>query len=51
MHGKYRNVRKCTEICEELQPVGWRFSGLANDKAVPRCLDDLDRDYLGVVDA
>jgi hypothetical protein len=36
---------------EELFVVEWRVSGLADDKPVPRCFDDLDRDYLGVVDA
>ena len=36
---------------EEFFVVGWRVSGLADDKAVPRCFDDLDRDYPGVVDA
>jgi hypothetical protein len=36
---------------EELFVVGRRVSGLADDKAVSSCLDDFDRDNLGVVDA
>ena len=35
----------------ELLVVGWQVSGLADDKAVSSCLDDFDRDNLGVVDA
>jgi hypothetical protein len=35
----------------ELFVVGRRVSGLADDKAVSRRLDDFDRDNLGVVDA
>ena len=35
----------------ELFVVGHRVSGLADDKAVSSCLDDFDRDNLGVVDA
>jgi hypothetical protein len=38
-------------VFEKLFIVGWPVSDLADDKAVSSCLDDSDRDNLGLVDA